>query len=74
MKINAKIFSLVLSGVVLSSSALWAGALESYNSGLSKQNREDYYGASEDFHQALQANPSYGDAWFHLSEVTYAIG
>lgn len=74
MKFNAKIFSLVLSGLFFSSSALWAGALESYNMGLSKQSREDYYGASEDFHQALQANPYYGDAWFHLAEVTYSIG
>ena len=74
MKINAKIFSLVFSGLVLSSSTLWAGALDSFNMGLSKQNMEDFYGASEDFHQALQANPYYGDAWFHLAEVTYAIG
>lgn len=49
------------------------GALKLFERGLQKQNSEDYYGASEDFQQALQANPSYGEAWFHLAEVTYAL-
>ena len=49
-------------------------ALKLFERGVQKQNIEDYYGASEDFQQALQANNSYGDAWFHLSQVTYAIG
>jgi tetratricopeptide (TPR) repeat protein len=49
-------------------------ALKLFERGVQKQNIEDYYGASEDFQQALQANKSYGDAWFHLSQVTYAIG
>ena len=51
-----------------------SSALRFYESGLQKQNSEDYYGASEDFQQALQSNPSYGDAWFHLAGVTYSIG
>lgn len=50
------------------------GALKFFERGVYKQNIEDYYGASEDFQQAIQANKSYGDAWFHLSQVTYAIG
>ena len=50
------------------------GALRLFERGVAKQSIEDYYGASEDFQQALQANPSYGEAWFHLSDVTYAIG
>ena len=51
-----------------------SAALRLFESGVQKQNIEDYYGASEDFQQALQANKSYGEAWFHLSQVTYAIG
>ena len=50
------------------------GALKYFEAGVQKQNVEDYYGASEDFQQALQVNSSYGEAWFHLSEVTYALG
>ncbi len=49
-------------------------ALKFYDSGLAKQNAEDFYGASEDFQQAVQINPSYGDAWFHLAHVTYSLG
>ena len=48
-------------------------ALKLFERGVQKQNAEDYYGASENFQQALQANPSYGEAWFHLAEVTYAL-
>lgn len=50
------------------------GALKYFERGVQKQNVEDYYGASEDFQEALQANKSYGEAWFHLAQVTYAIG
>ena len=50
------------------------GALKFFERGVQKQDIEDYYGASEDFQQAIQANKSYGEAWFHLSQVTYAIG
>ena len=50
------------------------GALKFFERGVQKQGIEDYYGASEDFQQAIQANKSYGEAWFHLSQVTYAIG
>ena len=63
------IFSLSVSAFSQNSSAL-----SLFERGVQKQNIEDYYGASEDFQQALQANKSYGDAWFHLSQVTYAIG
>lgn len=49
-------------------------SLQLYNRALSKQQNEDYYGASEDFQLALQQNPSYGEAWFHLAEVTYSTG
>lgn len=49
-------------------------ALRFFERGVQKQDAEDYYGAAEDFQQALQLNKSYGDAWFHLSEVTYSLG
>lgn len=74
MKLSTKMFSLVLSGLIFSSPSIWANALDMFNQGLRKQSQEDYYGAAEDFQQALQENVSFGDAWFHLSEVTYAIG
>ena len=74
MRYNVKFFSLVLSSLLAISSQVFATAQDSFNSGVKKQNREDYYGASEDFHQALQQNPYYGDAWFRLAEVTYAVG
>ena len=48
--------------------------LRLFENGVQKQYVEDYYGASEDFQQALQINKSYGEAWFHLAQVTYAIG
>lgn len=49
-------------------------SLQLYNRAVLKQQNEDYYGASEDFQLALQQNPSYGEAWFHLAEVTYSTG
>ncbi len=48
--------------------------LDFYDSGIRKQEKEDFYGASEDFQLALQKNPAFGDAWFHLAEVTYSAG
>lgn len=51
-----------------------SSALGLYERGVRKQDSEDFYGASEDFQQALQINPAYGSAWFHLAEVTYSLG
>ena len=48
-------------------------ARQFYESGLRKQQRYDLYGAAEDFQEALQINPSYGDAWFHLAQVSYEL-
>lgn len=48
-------------------------ARQYYDRGVQKQERFDYYGASEDFHEALRINPSYGDAWFRLAQVTYDL-
>ncbi len=48
--------------------------LRFYESGIQKQEKEDFYGASEDFQLALQQNPAFGEAWLHLAEVTYSAG
>ena len=64
-------FLFSLSSLVFSESL---SALKLFERGVQKQDIEDYYGASEDFQQALQVNKSYGEAWFHLAQVTYAIG
>ena len=75
MKLISKIFAVfVIFSLSVSAFGESQSALKYFDSGVQKQNAEDYYGASEDFQQALQANKAYGDAWFHLSQVTYAIG
>ncbi len=66
--------AVILFSAVASSHAQNSSALLFYNRGLQKQNAEDFYGASEDFQQALQQNEAYGDAWFHLAQVTYSLG
>ncbi len=48
-------------------------ARQFFESGLYKQQHYDFYGASEDFQEALQVNPAYGDAWFHLAQVSYEL-
>lgn len=63
----------VVSCIIAAAPLSAQSALNYYNQGLSYQDREDWYGASESFHEALQANPVYGDAWFHLAQVTYEL-
>lgn len=48
-------------------------ARQYYDRGVEKQRRADYYGAGEDFHEALRINASYADAWFSLAQVTYEL-
>ncbi len=48
--------------------------LKFYDSGVQKQIAEDFYGAAEDFNEAVQRNPAFSDAWFHLAQVTYEVG
>ena len=75
MKLISKIFAFFfIFSLSVSAFGESQSALKYFDSGVQKQNIEDYYGASEDFQQALQVNKAYGDAWFHLSQVTYAIG
>ena len=37
------------------------------------QAREDWYAAVELYQEALNKNPSYGDAWFSLAECSYEL-
>jgi len=45
-----------------------------YGAGIQAQSDEDWYTASQLYLEALQTNPSYGDAWFHLAQCTYQLG
>lgn len=58
---------------VVAVSAQTPKARQHYDNGVQKQQRYDFYGAAEDFQEALQINPAYGDAWFHLAQVTYEL-
>jgi tetratricopeptide (TPR) repeat protein len=49
-------------------------ASQLFNEGVQSQDDEDWYTASQNFLEAVQANPSYGDAWFHLAQCTYQLG
>lgn len=73
MKSISKFFA-VIAFFSLGGGIFAQNSLRLFESGVQKQDIEDYYGASEDFQQAIQANQSYGEAWLHLSQVTYALG
>jgi len=55
-----------------SSSAKSAVAL--YEEGIACQNEENYWTASQNFLEAVRANPNYTDAWFSLSQCSYYLG
>ncbi|WP_294429542.1 tetratricopeptide repeat protein [uncultured Treponema sp.] len=74
MKSIRKCLTVLIFSLLFSAFSESQSALKLFESGIQKQNVEDYYGASEDFQQALQVNNAYGEAWFHLSEVTYSLG
>lgn len=74
---NKSLKKILFVSVFFISSFLFAtsrdSALYYFNKGLLNQNQEDWYCASENFQQALQLNNSYGEAWFHLAQVTYEL-
>ena len=72
----ALVLVLIVSNFVMSGFAqtVSPSALKYYNSGIEKQNRQDWYGAGEDFMQALRSNEAFGEGWFHLAQVTYETG
>ncbi len=55
-------------------SSVWAQtALDFYMQGKASQSREDWYSATEYYLEALEINPTYGDAWFSLAECAYEL-
>ncbi len=73
MKKTLLILTLVLSGTLCFSSPDKGAVVKLFEKGLMSQSREEWFEASEQFQQVLQINPSYGDAWFHLAQVTYEL-
>lgn len=51
-----------------------ATAVDYYNAGTSFQQREKWYEAIEQYLEAVQLNPAYGEAWYSLSECCYETG
>ena len=45
-----------------------------FSDGVSEQENENWYLASQHFLEAINENPSYGDAWFNLSKCSYMLG
>ncbi|QTQ13757.1 tetratricopeptide repeat protein [Treponema parvum] len=48
-------------------------ASDFYRLGVSRQQSGNYYSAIEAFKQATMLNPTYGDAWLHLSQCAYYL-
>ncbi len=59
--------------IVLFSSVYGQSALDLYMQGKHAQNREDWYMATELYLEALELNPSYGEAWLSLAECAYEL-
>ncbi len=49
-------------------------ASDYYNEGLVSQNNENWYEASQHYMEAIQKNPVYSDAWFHIAQCSYQLG
>lgn len=49
-------------------------ASDFYNEGLASQNNENWYEASQHYMEAIQKNPVYSDAWFHIAQCSYQLG
>lgn len=64
----------IIFGLTIQAHSQGLSALQYYERGIQKQATEDFYGASEDLQQALQQNGAFGEAWFHLAQVTYSLG
>ncbi len=54
--------------------ALGKSAVELYDEGLTEENNEQWYMASQKYMEAVQLNPVYADAWFHLAKCSYQLG
>lgn len=49
-------------------------ARQYFDKGLEAENLEEYHTATQNFLEAVRVNPSYTDAWFHLSQVSFYLG
>lgn len=49
-------------------------AVSLFNNGVYEQQCQNFYAAVDLFTEALQKNPNYGEAWFHLAQCTYELG
>lgn len=50
-----------------------SSAVDLYTTGVESQSEEDWYTASQYFREALQINPAFADAWFHLAQCAYQL-
>ena len=51
-----------------------ATASDYFNAGKTLQERESWYEAIEQYLEAVQMNPAYGEAWYSLAECCYENG
>ncbi|MDE5899706.1 MAG: tetratricopeptide repeat protein [Treponemataceae bacterium] len=78
MKRTNSIFLAALLCAALLPAAPLSGAAktapELFSEGVRAQERENWHAASQHFMEAVQRNPVYGDAWFHLAQCSYQLG
>ena len=74
MKKNKVLSFFVLGLFAFTGFAQEKNAAALFNQAVDAQYQEDWYQASQLYMEALQKNPDYGEAWFHLSECTYQLG
>ena len=51
-----------------------ASVLDNYILGLSLQQEESFYSASQYYLEVVAQNPAFTDAWFRLAECSYKLG
>lgn len=74
-KLNKKIAAgVMLVAIAAAGFAAEKTASQYFNAGLESQNDENWYEASQHYMEAIQKNPVYGDAWFHLAQCSYQLG
>lgn len=71
-KISVALAAAFVSGQILAAAEKTAS--DYYNEGLASQNNENWYEASQHYMEAIQKNPVYSDAWFHIAQCSYQLG